>query len=250
MSHHDGPIVLAFGERDIRVTLALGNLHLELGIRQRGLHLGLSLRLVERSQFVIGLPLMFVGCDLLDRQLPQAELFEQRFDLAVVAGVIRLANQHVHAFDVELVEAAFQFGLRLALDHVALVQQSEHRLFVSDIPEVGRQQRIERLRDQLLHVTEPLNDARCTLVVDVNDDRQRQRRLVGIPRDEVDRTQVLVVAVSLRSPRDPVQDKVRRRDEDDVPRIRVERVLARSERPFPHAAFAFGNSLTVTKRRT
>ena len=83
----------------------------------------------------------------------------------------------------------------LGLDQVAVVEELEHRLLVGNVTEVGREHRIEGLRDQPLDIAETLDDARGPLVVDVNDHRQGERRLVGILRHQVDRFQALVVAV-------------------------------------------------------
>ena len=77
------------------------------------------------------------GLDLLDRELPQPELFEQRLDLAAGLGRVGLADQDVDALDVELVELPTQLLARLVLDGVALLQQLEHRPLVGDVAEVG-----------------------------------------------------------------------------------------------------------------
>ena len=127
------------------------------------------------------------------------------------------------------------------------MQQLEHRLGVGDVAEERAQHRVERLRDQLLHVAEALNHARRTLVVDVHDDRQRQQRLVRVLRHQVDRLQTLVVAMRLGLAGDPVQHEVRRRHQHDAAGRRVERVFARPKRPLANAAFAFANSLAVAE---
>ena len=105
------------------------------------------------------------------------------------------------------------------------------------------------MRDELLHVAEPLDDARGFLVVDVHDHRQRQQRLVGVLGDQVDRSQALVVAVGLGTAGDPVEHEVGRRHQDDVAGVGVEGVLARSERPLPDAALALGDALAVAESR-
>ena len=175
------------------------------------------------------------------------QLLQQRLDLAAGLRRVRLADQHVHALDVEVAELPSQLLARLGLDRVALVQQLQHRLLVGDVAEVGAEHRVERLRDQLLDVAEALDDARRLLVVDVDDHRQRQQRLVGVLGHQVDRAQAFVVAVRLGLAGDPVQHEVRRRHQDDVAGVGVERVLARAERPFPDAALALGHALAVAE---
>ena len=174
-------------------------------------------------------------------------MLQQRLDLAAGLGRVRLADQHVHALDVEVAELAAQLLARLGLDGVALVQQLQHRLLVGHVAEVGAEHRVERLRDQLLDVAEALDDARGLLVVDVDDHRQRQHRLVGVLGHQVDGAQALVVAVRLGLAGDPVQDEVGRRHQDDVAGVGVERVLAGPERPFPDAALALGDALAVAE---
>ena len=86
------------------------------------------------------------------------------------------------------------------------------------------------------------------LIVDVDDHRQRQQRLVGVLGHQVDGAQALVVAVRLGVAGDPVQDEVGRRHQDDLAGVGVERILAGTERPFPDAAFALGDALAVAER--
>ena len=66
--------------------LVLGDLDLHQRVRQLGLHLRLGLGLVEHAQVLGRGDLLRVGLDLLERQLPQPQLFEQRLDLA--AGLL------------------------------------------------------------------------------------------------------------------------------------------------------------------
>ena len=54
--------------------------------------------------------------------------------------------------------------------------------------------RVERLLDEPLDVAEALDDERRLAVVDVHDDRERQRRLERVLRDQRDLGQVLVEA--------------------------------------------------------
>ena len=56
----------------------------------------------------------FVGLHLLERELPQTQLLEQGLDLAAGFRGVGLADEHVHALDVEVVElpAAAPRGLR------------------------------------------------------------------------------------------------------------------------------------------
>ena len=135
----------------------------------------------------------FELAELFGRGLAAARRFRAARSRAAAGGAARaasrscrrlrgvgLADQHVDAFDVELAELAPQLLAGLVLNHVAVVQQLQHRLLVGDVAEVRAEHRVERLRDQLLHVAEPLDHARRPLVVDVHDDRQRQQRLVGV----------------------------------------------------------------------
>ena len=66
-------------------------------------------------------------------------------------------------------ETFAQFFRRAFLDFFTLRQQIEHVRCLRDVAEVGRQDRIERLRNQSLHIAEPLHDRRRLLVVDMQD---------------------------------------------------------------------------------
>src|SRR5262249_14749404 len=123
----------------------------------------------EDPQLLGGGALALVGFDLLERQLPLPQLLEQRFDLGISFARIGLADQHVDALDVELAEALPQRFASLVLNLVALMQELEHRLLVRYVAEEGREHRVERLRDEPLDVSEALNDARRSLIVDMYD---------------------------------------------------------------------------------
>ena len=105
---------LLAGPGQVGLALVLGDLHLHLRVGQLRLHRRLRLGLVQRPQLLGRGPLPLVGLDLLDRQLPQPELLQQRLDLAAGLGRVRLADQHVDALDVELAELAAQLLARLA----------------------------------------------------------------------------------------------------------------------------------------
>ena len=160
---------------------------------------------------------------------------------------VGLTDQHGHAFDVEGAESLAELVARLLLDFVALVEQLEHRLFVGDVAEIRAEHRVERLRDELLHVAETLDHARRPLVVDMHDHRQRQQRLVRVPRDQIDRLQAFIVAMGFAFAGDPMEHEICRGHEDDAAGIRVERVLAGPERLFPNAALAGGYLLAVAE---
>jgi len=55
--------------------------------------------------------------------LPLAELLEQRLNLAAGLGRVGLADQHVHALDVEREEPLLEFGPCLELDLIAMLQE-------------------------------------------------------------------------------------------------------------------------------
>ncbi len=174
-------------------------------------------------------------------------MFQQCFDLRIAFDRIGLADEHVDAFDIELMKPSPQFSPGFGLDHVTIVQQFQHRLAMGDVAEVGRQQRIECLRNQSLHVAKSLNHVRGPLVVDVHDHRQGQPRFERIASHQVDRPQAFVVAMGLGLARNPVQYEVGRRYERDLAGIGVEGVLARPKWPFPHAPFSFRHPLAVSK---
>ena len=115
------------------------------------------------------------------------------------------------------------------------------------VAEEGREHRIEGLRDQPLHVAESLNDAGGPLIIDVDDDRERQEWFVGVFGHQVDRVQTFVVAMRFGAAGDPVQDEVGGRHEDDRAGERIERIFARAQRPFPNAALAFGHAFAVAE---
>ena len=207
------------------------------------------MRFVQRSLLVDGGSLTVEGFQLLDRQLPHAQLIQQRLDRTASRSRVRLADQHIDALHVELTESRTEFLAGLDLNCVALMQEFQHRAAMRDVAEVRAEHRIERLCDQLFHIAESLNDARSFLVVDVDDDGQRQHRLVGVFRHEVDGFQALVVTMRLGFASDPVQHEVRRRDQHDAAGVGVEGVLAGAESFLPHAALAFFDTFAVTERR-
>jgi hypothetical protein len=172
------------------------------------LHGGLGV--VERPQPFRGGTLAFIGLQLLDRQLPEPQLFKQHFDLAARLGRAGLADEHVDALDVEIAELAAQLLARLLLDGVAHVQQLQHGFLMGDVAEIGAEHRVLRLRDQLFDVAETLDDAGRLLVVDVDDYRQGQHRLVSVLGHQVDGAQAFVVTVSLGLAGDPVQNEIGR----------------------------------------
>ena len=144
-------------------------------------------------------------------------------------------------------ELPAQLVARLALNRVAILEQLEHRALVGHVAEIGAEHRVEGLGDQLLDVAEPLDHVRGLLIVDMDDDRQRQGRFIGVLGDQVDRAQAFVVAMGFGPAGDPVQDEVGRRHEDDVAGIGIEGILAGPERLFLHAALAFGDALAVAE---
>ena len=211
---------LLAGPGQLGLGLVLGDLHLDQRVGQLGLHGGLRLGLVEARSFSDAVTCLRVGLDLLDRELPEPQLFEQRLDLAAGLGRVGLADQHVHALDVEVVELAAQLLARLVLDPSRSCKSSSIVFLWATSRKYGAEHRVERLRDQLLDVAEPLDDARGLLVVDVDDDRERQGRLVGVLGDQVDRPQALVIAVRLGPAGHPVEHEVGRRHQDDIARRR------------------------------
>jgi len=64
-------------------------------------------------------------------------LFEERLDLPARLGGVGLADQYVHAFDVELAELVLKFSTRFGAHRIAIVQQLEHRLLVGGVAEVA-----------------------------------------------------------------------------------------------------------------
>ena len=137
LGRHHQLLGLLLRPRQVGLALVLGDLHLDQRVGQLRLHGGVGLGLLQRPLLLGRRPLPLVRLDLLDRQLPQPQLFQQRLDLAAGLGRVRLADQHVHALDVELAELAPQLLARLLLDHVALVQQFQHRLLVGHVAEVA-----------------------------------------------------------------------------------------------------------------
>ena len=89
------------------------SLNRQLGIHKHGLNAE-GWRLLTRAAFSLYL-------DSLDRQLPLTQLFQQRLDFPARLGGVGLADQNVHAFDVELLEPPRQFVARFLLDCVALL---------------------------------------------------------------------------------------------------------------------------------
>src|SRR6185312_9644007 len=244
---HDHLLRLLAGPGQFRLAPALGDLHLGLGIGQLHLYRVLCLRFVQRLQLLGSGPLPFERFQLLDGKLPQPQLFQKRLDPGVFLLGDWFADQPVDAFDVEAAEAVAQFRPGFRLNLVALVQQLQHRLLVGDVAKVRAEHRIDGLRDELLDVAESLDDARRPLVIDVNDHRERQERFVSIAGDEIDGTEPFVELVGLGSPRDPVENEVGGRHEDDLAGVDVEGVFAGAERAFPDTAFAFLHAFAVAE---
>ena len=219
------------------------NLHLRC--RQLRLLGRQRLRFIERALLVGGLALALEGFQLFDRQLPCAQLLEQRFDLAAGFGGVGLADQHIDTFDVELTEAVPQSLFGFGLYVVAHVQQLKHRLLMRHIAEEGTEHRVERLRDETFHVAEALDHRRRLLVVDMHDHAQREQRFIGILGHQVDRIEAVIVPMRFGFSGDPMQHEVGRRHIDDMAGVGVERIFARPERLFPHAALTAGHALAV-----
>src|SRR5687767_2767659 len=108
-----------------------------------------------------------------------------------------------------------------------------------DVAEVRAQHRVERLRNEPLHIAETLNHARRAHVVDMHDHGEWQTRFIGIPSDEIDRSQTFVVAMRFALACDPVQHEVGRGHHHDASGVSVERVLTWAKWPLPYAPFSF-----------
>ena len=126
-------------------------------------------------------------------------------------------------------------------------QQVQHVGRLRHIAEIRRQNRIQRLRDQPSHVAEPLHDAGRLLVVDVQDQRQRQHRFIAVGRDQRDADQVLVVLMRFSLAGNPAQNEVHRRHELDLHGIRIDRILARRQGLLPHTALARLDLLAIAE---
>jgi hypothetical protein len=125
----------------------------------------------------------------------------------------------------------------LLLDGAAILQQLDQRAGLTDVLEVRRHHRVERLLHQFLDVAEALDHERGLLVVNVDDHRKRQGRLERILGDERDFAQVFIELVRACLPlRIHFKDEVGGGHRSDLARIRVERVFARQERLAPHTA--------------
>jgi len=74
----------------------------------------------------------------------------------------------------------------LPLDLVSLVNELDQRAGLTNVLEVSRHHRVEGLLHQFLDVPKALDHQRGFLIVDVNDNRKRQRwleRVLGDQRD-------------------------------------------------------------------
>src|SRR2546421_637111 len=71
---HHGLLGLLASTLEVGFALLLGNLGLDAGIRELRLHRRLGLRLSQGPLLLGGGLLPFVGLELLDRKLPNAEL--------------------------------------------------------------------------------------------------------------------------------------------------------------------------------
>ena len=91
-----------------------------------------------------------------------------------------------------------------------------------------------------------MDDQRCLAVINVDDDRQWQRRLEGILRDERNLGQVLVELVLAGGRLVPLQNEIGRRHDDDLPGVGVEGIFAWKQGVAPDAAAAARNEFAVT----
>ena len=79
----------------------------------------------------------------------------------------------------------------------------------------------------------------------MDDDRERQGGLKGIPRDEVDLGEVLIVFVRAGFCLVPLEDEVGGRDQDHLARVGIERILTGQERHAPYTALRNPHKLSV-----
>src|SRR6185437_10176185 len=73
------------------------------------------------------------------------------------------------------------------------------------------------------------------------------QRLVGVAGDQVDGTEPFVELVGLGFTRDPVENEVRGRHENDLAGVDVKGIFAGAEWAFPDAAFAFLHAFAVAE---
>ena len=85
------------------------------------------------------------------------------------------------------------------------------------------------------------------LVVDVHDDAQRQVRLVRVLGHQVDGFEAFIVMVALALAGDPVQHEVGGGHQNELARVEIEGIFARSEGFFPDAPVAARNALAVAE---
>ena len=131
------------------------------------------------------------------------------------------------------------------MDRRTVLQELDQCHLLTDVLEVGAHHRIERLLDQLLHVAEALDDHRRFLVVDVHDDRERQRRLEGVLGDQRDLRQVLVQLHRSDFAPHPFENEVDGRNHLDLAGVGVERVFAGQQGVVPHAPLPHRHQLAV-----
>ncbi len=181
--------------------------------------------------------------DLLLRQTPHAKLVEQPFDRIFlyrsdsIFDSGRPINTAMQLMSNSLKSLSELLG-GPALNVLAMGQQVQHVRGLSHIPEIGCQDRVQRLRDQASNISESLDHAGRFLVVDVQDERQRQHRLISVGRDQLDADQILVVLVRFRLAGNPAQDEVHGRHELHFHGVRIDGIFSRRQRFLPHAALA------------
>ena len=220
----------------------------DLGLGEQRLLLGARLGLAQLALLRGGPLLARVGLDLLLGDLARAELDRgsARSALRRPRAGRRRADQHLEQLEVVVRELLLHLARpRLLLDRAAVLDELDERARLADVLEVRRDHRVERLLDEPLDVAEALDDERRLAVVDVHDDRERERRLEGVLGDQRDLGEVLVEAVRAGLVADPLQDEVGRRHEEHLAGVRVERVLAGKERVVPDAALVVLDQLAV-----
>ncbi len=142
----------------------------------------------------------------------------------------------------------FDVRLRVLLAFSAFRQELDGVMRLRGVPEVVPDEGFQNLTDQIEHRTEACDDGRSLVARDVDDLTHVEVIGEAVGRTGRNGREVRVEVVRRRLTIRPVQHNVRRRNELDLRRQRVDGVHARIQRILPHTLLTTINEFAVLER--